>query len=239
MTEPNERKSSVSPKPGEQLLCELQEWEAAQSSPPTLFDVVRTGNANLTAAFLARGFQAAARKAVRGSERVFELRNLAHAAIVDPDAAEVFLRSYHLELRRTPLEAAVESSDGFVDGIKALPPHVRSVALRLCDLIAGKWKLTGDERWALFDCTPDEFGSWTAEPSATPDELVERVSLLLAINKALATLLPSDSHAFSWVKKPNSAPIFGGLTALDIMIRDGVSGIRLVRDYLEAEIWSV
>jgi hypothetical protein len=69
--------------------------------------------------------------------------------------------------------------------------------------------------------------------------VVERVSLLLAILKAPTTLLSTDGATLGLVKAPNEAPLFGGLTALDVMIRDGVSGIRLVRDYLEAQIWSV
>jgi hypothetical protein len=224
--------------PEEQLMRELQEWEDKQESPPTLFDVVKTRNANLAGAYVLRGLRAAGKEAVRGRHRVFHLRNLAYAAFGDPQTAEDFLREFNPTIGRTPLQAAVASPDGMIDAIKALPDYVRAIGTHCLGVIANLWTLTESEQAQLFSCSEMDLATWKRLPWHLPDEAFEKIALLLAITKALRVLLPSDA-ARTWVRRSNNAPILEGLTALELMIRDGEGGIRLVRDYLEAEIWSV
>jgi hypothetical protein len=225
--------------PEEQLLQGLDEWLEQQSTPPTIFDVVKSGNANVMAGFTLRAFRSAAREAVRQQGRVFNLRNLAYAAFNDPGAGEDFLRTRTGSLGFTPLEAAVSSSDGYAAAFGSLPPHVRAVALNLIARICLKWSLTEKEKAQLLGCSESVLQGWHDDPSSLPGEIVERIGLLHASYKALGTLLPKEEAANSWIKRPHHAPLFGGLSAFEIMVRDGTTGIRLVRDYLEAQVWSV
>jgi Protein of unknown function (DUF2384) len=59
------------------------------------------------------------------------------------------------------------------------------------------------------------------------------LSNLLGIYKSLQILLPDPLAADSWVRKPNSAPVFAGGTALARMLAGNVSDLNLVRRYLD------
>jgi len=60
------------------------------------------------------------------------------------------------------------------------------------------------------------------------------LSYILGIYKALQVLLPSTESADAWVKKPNTAPLFGGKSALDRMLGGNVADLLVVRQYLDA-----
>ena len=68
-----------------------------------------------------------------------------------------------------------------------------------------------------------------------PRDLLERVSYLLGIYKALQVLIPVPSAADTWVKRPNRAPLFNGRSALDVMLSGNVSDLFLVRQYVDAQ----
>jgi len=68
-----------------------------------------------------------------------------------------------------------------------------------------------------------------------PKDTLERISYVLGIFKALQILLPDETAADEWVKKPNSAPLFGGRSALDRMLSGNVSDLYEVRKYLDAQ----
>ena len=80
-----------------------------------------------------------------------------------------------------------------------------------------------------------------AQPSLRSDlsalalDALERISYLLGIFKALNILLPDESAADRWIKKPNDAPIFGGKSALSRMLSGRVSDLFVVRQYLDAQ----
>jgi antitoxin Xre/MbcA/ParS-like protein len=63
-----------------------------------------------------------------------------------------------------------------------------------------------------------------------PAEVVERISYMIGIYKALRTLYPSRERADAWVKKTNRA--YGGRTPLEVML-DG--NLAQVRKHLDAE----
>jgi hypothetical protein len=58
---------------------------------------------------------------------------------------------------------------------------------------------------------------------------------LLGIYSALQVLLPKPEAADAWIKKPNTAPIFGGRSALERMLSGQVGDLYLVRQYLDAQ----
>jgi len=67
----------------------------------------------------------------------------------------------------------------------------------------------------------------------THDQL-ERISHTLSIYRSLHTLL-ADPHADAWIRKPNHAPLFGGMCALDLL-KTGTQGFLEVRIYLAAQV---
>lgn len=59
-----------------------------------------------------------------------------------------------------------------------------------------------------------------------------RLSVLMGIHKALRILFTENARAYAWVKKPNR--VFGGLSALDVMLRGYLTDLFRVRHYLDA-----
>ena len=71
-------------------------------------------------------------------------------------------------------------------------------------------------------------------PRKTPD-LLERLSYVFGIYKDLQVLLPDPAAADAWIRKPNSAPLFNGRSALDRLLSGHVADLYVVRQYLDAE----
>lgn len=76
-----------------------------------------------------------------------------------------------------------------------------------------------------------------------PDEAVERLlngegraAALLGIHRALRCIFSDSDRASQWIGAPNEA--FDGACALDLMLADGLAGLRRVEAYLNAEIAS-
>ncbi len=133
----------------------------------------------------------------------------------------------------------MESTAGLDQAFHAMTPYLRGVAMRILGLVERAWRLSPDEASALIGSSEADLARWRLEPSTIPDAVIERISLLLTIYKALGTLFSGQEPAETWVKRANHWQPLGGRTALAFMISEGTSGIRLVRDYLEAQIWSV
>ena len=112
------------------------------------------------------------------------------------------------------------------------------VALRAFFKIAELWGLDQKEQLALLGQTdPLQLAQWGEGkgPILSRDTL-ERISYVLGIFQAINVLLPVQEHANAWIRKPNTAPIFGGKTALDRMTAGNVSDLYVVRQYLDAEV---
>lgn len=130
-------------------------------------------------------------------------------------------------LRRLDLEAAFFGPDS---------DQLGNAVARVFGGLSQAWKLSPQEQAALLGC-----GSPEAVPkailvsdSAGPIEVIERVAILLDIFRDINALLPFTELADAWIRKPNSAPLFDGQTALSFMMR-GLEQIRQVRQYLLAE----
>jgi hypothetical protein len=69
-----------------------------------------------------------------------------------------------------------------------------------------------------------------------PQDTLDRISYILGIYKALHILFSDDNRADEWVRRPNNASMFGGMTALQFMLRDGrMVDLFKVRQYLDAQ----
>lgn len=101
--------------------------------------------------------------------------------------------------------------------------------------ICAAWELTLDEQMILLGETNrslfEECRS-NRDAQLTLGQL-ERVSHLLGIYKSLQILLPTTADG--WVKRPNQGSLFGGRTPLDVMLAEGLEGLRKVRLLLGAQ----
>jgi hypothetical protein len=142
-------------------------------------------------------------------------------------------------------------SPAAVHRLSAAAPHPRKEAspaapttaemsaagLRAFFNIARDWGLGIDEQIVLLGSPGrSTFFKWKAAPQSArlSRDTLERLSLLLGIYKALQILLPEPAAADGWIKRPNSAPPFGGASALDRMVAGNVSDLIAVRQYLDA-----
>ncbi|SMG60646.1 MbcA/ParS/Xre antitoxin family protein [Paraburkholderia susongensis] len=115
--------------------------------------------------------------------------------------------------------------------------QMSAAGLRAFFNIARDWNLNADEQIVLLGSPGrSTFFKWKASPETArlARDTLERLSLLLGIYKALQILLPQPSAADTWIKRPNSAPPFGGRRALDRLLAGNISDLVAVRQYLDA-----
>lgn len=113
-----------------------------------------------------------------------------------------------------------------------------AAGLRAFFNIARDWALNTDAQMVLLGAPGrSTFFKWKSAPESADlkRDTLERLSYLLGIYKALQILLPDASAADAWVKKPNTAPGFGGKSALDRMLGGNVADLVAVRQYLDAQ----
>ena len=114
---------------------------------------------------------------------------------------------------------------------------VSAPALRTLFRIANAWGLDNKAQMKLLGSPPrSTFYRWKqGEKVILSHDTLERVSYIFGIYSALQVLLPKPEAADAWLKKPNTAPLFGGHSALDRMLSGQVADLYLVRQYLDAQ----
>ena len=110
-------------------------------------------------------------------------------------------------------------------------------ALRTFFRIAEFWNLSVEEQMTLLGLTArSTFFNWKKDRNTVlPKDILERISYILGVYKALHLLLPDEKAADEWVRRPNTAPLFGGRSALDRMLSGQVADLFVVRQYLDAQ----
>lgn len=115
-------------------------------------------------------------------------------------------------------------------------PEAGAAALRTFWRLADAWKLTPTEQMALLGVGRSALYQWKAGKVGPLDRhVLERLSYLFGIHAALQLLLPDAQRAAAWVRKPNTAPLFGGGSALQRMLGGQVADLYVVRQYLDAQ----
>ncbi len=120
------------------------------------------------------------------------------------------------------------------------PPTNKSMSaagLRAFFNIARGWGLNAEEQMVLLGAPGrSTYFKWKSAPENADlkRDTLERLSYLLGIYKALQILLTNPAAADAWVKKPNTAPLFGGKSALDRMLGGNMGDLLAVRQYLDA-----
>lgn len=110
-------------------------------------------------------------------------------------------------------------------------------ALRAFFRVAAAWGLKSAEERVLLGHPPEStFFKWKKDQEGNLSrDVLERISYVLGVYKALQILFPEPARADAWVKQPNDAPLFAGQRALDRMLSGNVSDLFVVRQYLDAQ----
>ena len=113
----------------------------------------------------------------------------------------------------------------------------RQAALRVCFRITQAWGLTPTQEQIVLGTSRTSLYNWKsgAVRAALEPVALERLSYVFRIFAALEVLLPIPERANLWIKAPNTAPLFGGFSALDRMLAGQVGDLKVVADYLDAQ----
>jgi len=104
-----------------------------------------------------------------------------------------------------------------------------------------EWGLENDEKVHLLglpDKTPTRALQQYRQGKPFPDEAVflQHAELILAIYRAVRTFFPGNpAMANYWVTTPSNP--FGGRAPIEIMLADGVAGMKYCLDHLNGEHW--
>ena len=113
---------------------------------------------------------------------------------------------------------------------RALPGAFR-VAIRVME----GWKLSKAEMARVLDIKPRTLARYikNGEPAEASMSLVERISYVLGIEKALE-ILSGAEDAVHWINNPSQAPIFGGHKPRELITSGYVADLYRTRQYLDA-----
>jgi hypothetical protein len=109
-------------------------------------------------------------------------------------------------------------------------------ALRTFFNIAAAWQLSVAEQRALLGWpAASTYHKYKAgDYGALSYDTLTRLSLILGIYKSLQVLYPEQPLADSWMRMPNTNPIFGGAMPLSLATNAGIDGLFRIRRLLDA-----
>ena len=123
-----------------------------------------------------------------------------------------------------------------VPGVDLTSARAAGAALRTFFRLADAWQLSIAEQTTLLGVARTTLYQWKQGKVAPLDRhLLERLSHLFGIYSSLQILFPASRRADEWLRKPNSAPLFQGHSALDRMLAGQVADLYVVRQYLDAQ----
>ena len=138
-----------------------------------------------------------------------------------------------------PRESSI-STPGAVDIAALRDPKTRErlsgPAVRLFLRLAELWGLSVDQRRALLgDVSRQTYHNWqNGKLGALSRDQLERISLLLGIQKGLRLVFADDAAGLRWFKSANRDLPFGGASPLARALKGGIDDLYAVRRYLDA-----
>lgn len=116
------------------------------------------------------------------------------------------------------------------------PERLGKVALQGFFGITRDWGLSNkQQRKLLGDMAESTFHKYQKLPEIKINkDILDRISYIMGIHKALRIIFHEKSSACAWVKKPNTAVPFGGKSAIDFMAEGELVDLFRVRRYLDA-----
>lgn len=96
------------------------------------------------------------------------------------------------------------------------------------------WEVTDEQAAILLDMPLRSYRRWKAGEQGRMDrDKKARLSNLMGIHKALRLIFREPQRAYGWVRAGNS--MFGGKSALQVMLGGELTDLMRVRRYLDAE----
>lgn len=102
--------------------------------------------------------------------------------------------------------------------------------------IADQWGFSIAERRILLgDVAESTYHNWKNGRFGEPTrDVLERLSLVLGIYKALRLIFTDESTALRWLRGENAEPVFAGRAPLARMLDGSIDDLYAVRRYLDA-----
>ncbi len=119
------------------------------------------------------------------------------------------------------------------------PSKIGLVGLKAFFRIAALWDLSVKQQMLLLGLdSQSTFYNWKSEPSSArlDRDKTERLSLILGIYKDLQVLLPNNTSADLWLKRPNEHSMFGGHPPIDFVASGQITDIFLLRQHLSRAV---
>lgn len=109
--------------------------------------------------------------------------------------------------------------------------------MRTFPTIAHEWGLPDTDMAALLEINIDSYRKWAATPLQTEltAEQLERASNILGIHRSLTFLFPQAEDRQRWLHDLIDNTSFNGLSPIKLMNRGGLSALRSLRGYLDAQ----
>jgi hypothetical protein len=121
-------------------------------------------------------------------------------------------------------------------GVDTGSAEVAAAGLRTFFRLAEAWQLGIAEQTTLLGVARTTLYQWKQGKVGPLDRhVLERLSHVFGIYSSLQILFPASGRAEEWIRKPNSARVFGGRSALERMLGGQVSDLFVVREYLDAQ----
>jgi Protein of unknown function (DUF2384) len=115
-------------------------------------------------------------------------------------------------------------------------PEVEAQAVQRAVIrLFGLWDITDTEASILLgDVSPRTFQRWkVGQYGRAGVDLIARMSNLLGIHKALRLLFSDPARGYRWIRAENA--VFGGRSALGVMLGGQITDLMRVRRYLDAQ----
>lgn len=114
--------------------------------------------------------------------------------------------------------------------------HIQT-AFKVVLNIFDKWHCSTEEALTLLGLKRSTWFKYKSTPEKTTfnHDITERISYILNIHAALRILFSNPDSVYQWVRKPNKAPFYNGLSAMDVMLQGRVVDLWAVASRLNAE----
>jgi hypothetical protein len=98
----------------------------------------------------------------------------------------------------------------------------------------GLWKVTNKQAATLLDLPVRSYARQKVSGVARWNrDLKARLSNLMGIHKAIRIVFREPQRGYDWIRAPNT--VFGGRSALDVMLDGDLTDLMRVRRYLDSE----
>lgn len=132
-------------------------------------------------------------------------------------------------IRLTPVDVV-----GLAQASPLITDDEAAASFRAAVRLFSRWGLTDEQAALLLDLGLRSYRRWKQDgPGRLGRDGKARLSNLMGIHKGLRLIFGDSPRVYAWIKAPNAA--FGGLSALDVMLRGELTDLIRVRRYVDAE----